>query len=158
MKLLGLLLALALTLTGCNQTDTTKQQISENTTYDVSNVSDKTYNGKAVGKEYGGKGTGYGQVKKNEPVPPALDTQAEVTQFFENLQAELGTNYQYTITKHDDINKFSIDLVNVDLSNNLMDLRTPLTEHYGMTYTVYGSDNNSAKIYLRSDGTGVPMP
>ena len=64
MRLLVLILALA--LTGCNQTDTAKQQISENITYDVSNVSDKTNNGNAFGKEYGGKGTGYGQVQKNE--------------------------------------------------------------------------------------------
>lgn len=75
MRLLGLVLILALALTGCNQTDTRKQQISDNTTYDVSNVSNKTNNGKAVGKEYGGKGTGYGQIKKikGQAPPPLIE-------------------------------------------------------------------------------------
>jgi hypothetical protein len=69
---LGLVLVLALVLTGCNQADTTKQQIKENTTNNVY-TSNK---GKAIGKEYGGKGKGYGQVKKIEPgqaVPPLVE-------------------------------------------------------------------------------------
>jgi hypothetical protein len=76
LKLLGIVLTLALALTGCNQADTTKQQIGDNTTNNVSYVSDKTNNGKAVGQEYGGKGTGYGQVKKIESgqaVPPLIE-------------------------------------------------------------------------------------
>lgn len=66
MKLFGLVLVLV--LTGCNQADTTKQQNNDNTTNNK---------GKAIGKEYGGKGTGYGQVKKIEPgqaVPPLVES------------------------------------------------------------------------------------
>jgi hypothetical protein len=76
MKLFRLGLVLVLVLTGCNQADTTKQQIKDNTTNKVSNVSNTNNKGKAIGKEYGGKGTGYGQVKKIEPsqtVPPLVE-------------------------------------------------------------------------------------
>ncbi|MFC0274792.1 hypothetical protein ACFFIX_26125 [Metabacillus herbersteinensis] len=66
MRLLGLVLVLALALTACNQTDTTKNQIKDNNT-NTTNVSNETNRGQAIGKEYGGKGTGYGQVKKIEP-------------------------------------------------------------------------------------------
>jgi hypothetical protein len=103
MRLLGLVLVLALALTGCNQTDTKKQQISDNTTYDVSNVSDKTNNGKAVGKEYGGKGTGYGQVKKIEPghaVPPLIEAPPVELTFVEKMQVkavELGLEGRVSI-------------------------------------------------------------
>ncbi|NWQ43372.1 hypothetical protein MLOOGBEN_21975 [Bacillus sp. EB106-08-02-XG196] len=101
MRLLGLVLVLALALTGCNQTDTKKQQISGNTTYDVSNVSDKTNNGKAVGKEYGGKGTGYGQVKKIEgqvPPPiiePPLGAEVQLEKFTEETLSRGVTKVEY---------------------------------------------------------------
>jgi hypothetical protein len=101
MKLLGLVLILALALTGCNQTDTKKQQISDNTTYDVSNVSDKTNNGKAVGKEYGGKGAGYGQVKKIEgqaPPPliePPMGAEGQLEKFTEETLSRGVTKVEY---------------------------------------------------------------
>ena len=41
----------------------------------VSDVPDHAKKGKAIGKKYGGKGTGYGQVKKIPPgnaVPPLI--------------------------------------------------------------------------------------
>lgn len=74
MKLLGLVFVLV--LTGCNNAETPKQQIQDNNVYN--NVTDvnQTNHGKAVGKEYGGKGAGYGQVKKIEPgnaVPPIIE-------------------------------------------------------------------------------------
>jgi hypothetical protein len=75
-KLFGLGLVVVLVLTGCNQADTTKQQIKDNTTNNVSNVSNPNNKGKAIGKDYGGKGTGYGQVKKIEPgqaIPPLVE-------------------------------------------------------------------------------------
>jgi hypothetical protein len=59
MKLLAALV-FVLALTGCNQTDTTKNQIKDNN-INTTNVSNQ---GQAIGKEYGGKGTGYGQIKK----------------------------------------------------------------------------------------------
>ena len=101
MRLLGLVLILALALTGCNQTDTRKQQISDNTTYDVSNVSDKTNNGKAVGKEYGGKGTGYGQIKKIQgqaPPPliePPMGAEVQLEKFTEGTLSRGITKVEY---------------------------------------------------------------
>ena len=101
MRLLGLVLILALALTGCNQTDTRKQQISDNTTYDVSNVSDKTNNGKAVGKEYGGKGTGYGQIKKIQgqaPPPliePPMGAEVQLEKFTEGTLSRGVTKVEY---------------------------------------------------------------
>lgn len=80
MKLLSLVLACILALTACNQTDTAKQQLKDNTTSNVSNVSNGN-NGKAIGKDYGGKGQGYGQVKKNEPgqaPPPPTEAPAPI--------------------------------------------------------------------------------
>ncbi|MEH7544921.1 hypothetical protein [Neobacillus vireti] len=62
MKQLGLVFVLI--LTGCNHTGNTKQQINDTTKENVSDVSNKNNNGKAIGEEYGGKGAGYGQVKK----------------------------------------------------------------------------------------------
>jgi hypothetical protein len=82
MKLPVLVLVIALALIGCNQTDTTKQEIRDNTTNNVSDVSNKTNNGKAVGQDYGGKGTGYGQVKKIPPgqaVPPLVEAPVHET-------------------------------------------------------------------------------
>ena len=101
MRLLGLVLILALALTGCNQTDTRKQQISDNTTYDVSNVSNKTNNGKAVGKEYGGKGTGYGQIKKIQgqaPPPliePPMGAEVQLEKFTEGTLSRGVTKVEY---------------------------------------------------------------
>jgi hypothetical protein len=55
MKLLSYALVLILALTACNQTDTTKNEIKDNTTNNVSNVSYEN-NGEAIGQEYSGKG------------------------------------------------------------------------------------------------------
>jgi hypothetical protein len=63
MRLLGLVLVLALALTACNQTDTTKNQLKDNN-LNTTNVTNEGNVGK--GQEYGGKGQGYGQVKKIE--------------------------------------------------------------------------------------------
>ncbi|PGY11121.1 hypothetical protein [Bacillus sp. AFS031507] len=54
-SLIGLMMVIAL-LGACNRTDNTKQQLN------TSNVS--TDQGKHIGTEYGGQGTGYGQVKR----------------------------------------------------------------------------------------------
>ncbi|MEH7419444.1 hypothetical protein V7266_29885 [Neobacillus drentensis] len=73
MKLLGLVLVLALALTACNETDTTKNQLKDNN-INTTKVSDNAKVGK--GQKYGGKRTGYGQVKKNEPgqaTPPIIE-------------------------------------------------------------------------------------
>lgn len=55
MKLLCLGLVLVLALTGCNQTETPKNQIKENTTYNISDVSNdnktKTNQGKHLGQK-----------------------------------------------------------------------------------------------------------
>jgi hypothetical protein len=79
MKLPGLGLVLVFALTGCNDRGTTQQQINDNNAANnlthVSDVSNQANKGKAIGKKYGGKGTGYGQVKKRLPenvVPPLM--------------------------------------------------------------------------------------
>lgn len=83
MKLLGLGLVLVLTLTGCNDSGTTQKQNNDNNAAtnltNVSDVPNQANKGKAIGKNYGGKGTGYGQVKKNPPekVVPPLSTISE---------------------------------------------------------------------------------
>src|SRR5688572_28018810 len=73
MKLLGIGIVFLLALTACNADDTAKQLNRDNNI----NTTDKSNNGKTgVGQEYGGKGTGYGQVKKIEPgqaVPPTAE-------------------------------------------------------------------------------------
>jgi predicted transport protein len=73
MKLLGIVLVIVLTLTACNQTDTTKNKLKDNNTI-TTNVSNKGNIGKGQG--YGGKGQGYGQVKKIEgqAVAPEIET------------------------------------------------------------------------------------
>ncbi|MBT2730351.1 hypothetical protein J7E63_26295 [Bacillus sp. ISL-75] len=78
MKLLGLGLVLVFALTGCNDNGTTRQQLKDNNVANnltnVSDVPDNANEGHAIGKEFGGKGTGYGQVKKK--------TNAELIQEF----------------------------------------------------------------------------
>jgi hypothetical protein len=109
MKLSGIVLVLVLALTGCNNAETPKQQIQDNNVTNVSDVN-KTNQGEAVGKEYGGKGTGYGQVKKSEPgnavtpIAPVEDTRLtaealarKINEHFYNINP---SSFQYGIVNN----------------------------------------------------------
>jgi hypothetical protein len=151
MKLLGLVLALA--LTGCNQVDTTKQQIRDNTTNNVSNVSDKTNNGKAIGQEYGGKGAGYGQVKKIEPgqaVPPLIEAPVHEAPIIE--APAIDTNIQILndyLIKHHNGEKV-LKVTNVSLYSDMHDLEIDFDkkptwdrEFYYLVMKLYGGENST---------------
>jgi hypothetical protein len=73
MQLLGLVLVLVLTLTACNSTDTTMNNLKDNHT-NTTNVTNKGNIGK--GQEYGGRGQGYGQIKKIEGQAVAPENEA----------------------------------------------------------------------------------
>jgi hypothetical protein len=93
MKLLIGLGLILVVLTGCNQTDTSKNQLKDNN-INTTNVADKGNIGK--GQKYGGKGTGYGQVKKIEPgqavpplveAPPVVNKEETILKALEQYQA-----------------------------------------------------------------------
>jgi hypothetical protein len=143
LKLLRLLLTLAFALTACNQTDTTKQQNGDNTTTNVSNVSNKTNNGKAVGQGNGGKGTGYGQVKKIEPsqaVPPSIEAPA--------IDTNIQVLNDYLVQHHN--GEKVLKVTNVSLSSDMHDLEIDFdkmptwdTEFYNLVMKLYGGENSS---------------
>jgi hypothetical protein len=102
MKILRLALVLVFLITGCNPTGT-RQQLKDNN-INTTKVSNEGNIGK--GQQYGGKGTGYGQVKKIPPgqaVPPLIEAPpAPVAPIeiktFEDLQKAIGAKFGYTVT------------------------------------------------------------
>jgi hypothetical protein len=106
-SLVGLTMTLLL-LGGCTQTqkDKTQQSInnpSPQTELNKTNVSDqtKTDQGKKIGTEYGGKGAGYGQVKKIEPgqaAPPLIEAPQITVQSLSGDWVSTGTTQYHTTT------------------------------------------------------------
>ena len=131
MRLLGFGLVLVLVLTGCNDSGTTRQQIKDNNAatkrINVSDVSNQNNKGKAIGKEYGGKGTGYGQVKKRPPVnvvPPLIDIK-------EGLSNYLVSKGGYALTDSNSQMKWLDEYsLNMMLWDDDADYHNPTNDNY----------------------------
>jgi hypothetical protein len=162
MKLLGFGLVLVLALTGCNDSGTTQQQITDNNVAiyqtNVSNVSKKANKGKAIGREYGGKGAGYGQVKKSPPdnvVPTLMDIK-------EGLSNYLVSKGGYALTDSNSQMKWLDEYsLNMMLWDDEADFHNPTNANYliiinnPQEVAKAVSDVTGKNLMLSSNGTDV---
>lgn len=162
MKLLGLGLVLVYALTGCNESGTTGQQINDNHSAtnqtNVSNVSNQANKGKAIGREYGGKGAGYGQVKKRPPanIAPSLND------INEGLSNYLVSKGGYALTDSNSQMKWlDEDSLNIMLWDDNADFYNPTNANYliiinnPQEVAKAVSDVTGKNYMLSSNGTDV---